>query len=433
MSAEIRALPQNAEAEAAVLGSVLLDPALLDDLDLEPQDFYREAHANLWRMLRAMREDEEPIGLLTILPRLQRDPDRYGGLGYVSALSDQVPSTVNASEMADVVRECRSKRDLILNLLRVVERGYVEDESFAALHEAAEGALRGLVGGTETAWVGAETAMPEALEDVLAAPDEQTDAVWSGWPSLDKIMGGFRRKEFVIIAGRPGSGKSTVADNIATALACSGIPVALFSLEMSCSALAKRRLCAEARVDSTRVLQRRLTDDDRAALRHAEKTLRKIPLLVDDTPGPTVTQIRRRIRRLLQQEPGLRVVFIDYFGLIQKGVGEKRWEQMSSNAKELQQIAKEFDITLVVLSQLGRQVEQRSDKRPMLSDLRETGSLEEAADVVLFCYRDDYYDLQTPARGLMEIIVAKNRSGAVGVAEVHFSPEYTRVDSILIP
>lgn len=425
-----RSLPENIEAERMVLGAVLLDATLLDEVYLEPSDFYREAHANLWRLMKAMRADGDLLSLTTLLPRMNRDPDRYGGLAYVAGLSDDVPSTEATPAYANVVRECRRKRDIILMLQNVLGRAYNTDQDADDLVAEADRLVHAATATAESAWVSQEQDMEEAHAIATAPPESRVDATPTGYHALDALSGGLRHGELVLIAGRPGSGKSTLADNIATRVAETGVPVGILSLEMKRQSLALRRLSAEARVDGMRLQSGTTTETERARLRHAKKRLARLPLFVDDEGGLTVDRIRQKARRLLKDQPSLAVLIIDYFGLIRGGRGEKRYEQASENAKALQQLAKELNVTLVVLSQLGRQVEQRADRRPLLSDLRETGALEEAADQVLFCYRDEYYDRSAKAKGLMEIIVAKNRSGSVGTAYVHFHGCYTRIDNL---
>lgn len=425
-----RSLPHNLEAERAVLGSVLLEPELLDDVELLPSDFYRDAHSSLWRLLKVMREDGDLISTATVIPRL-RDPDRYGGLLYVSGLSDDVPSTVNVGAYADLVRDLARKRALLLGLQSVVGRIYDTDLDLDALLAEAESTVQAAGEQvTESDWVGQDQDMEEAFAAATAPPEARETGASTGYPDLDALTGGLRRGKLVLIAGRPGSAKSTLADNITVHLARAGHPVGVLSLEMKRGDLAMRRLASEARVNGMRLLSGDLSGDERAALRHARKRLAGLPIFVDDETGLTVERVRQKIRRLKKAQPGLRAVVIDYFARLNLGRGDKRWEQASLAAIALANLAKDLDITLILLSQIGRQVEQRADKRPLLSDLRETGALEEAADTILFTYRDSYYNRDSKTPTLMEVIVGKGRSSATGTAYVNFSGPFTRIDPL---
>lgn len=429
-----RQMPQSLDAERFVLGGILIDPERLLDIaeHVAAEDFYRDAHGRLFAAMLEMREAGRPPELHAVLDRISTEPEQFGGVAYVLGLGDSVPTTENLDYYAKLVREKAIARQLIRSAREIAEKA-MEGADTAELVEFAEQAILGVskdTGGGEYRRL-AEVADGEVARlKALVARGESVTGTPSGYPDLDRMLAGLQRSDMVVLAARPSMGKTALAMNITEHAALSGVAVGVFSLEMSGEALASRFLCSTARVSAGRARTGKLHGDDIPKLERAAYDLHAMGILMDDTPALSITQIRGRARRMKAKHPELALVVVDYIGLIHADGKVPREQQVAASSRGLKQLAKELDVTVLVLSQLNRGVESRIDKRPMLSDLRESGAIEQDADVILFIYRDEYYNRDSPFPGQAEVIVAKQRNGPTGVVRLAFHAEHTRFESL---
>lgn len=435
-----RELPQSLEAERAVLGQLLLSPADVT-LGLAEQlaagDFYRGAHQELYRVISAMAEAGEVVETVSVVDRLHREgrAEACGGLAYVSALADGVPSTENLPYYVAIVRDRAIRRRLYLALLDVQSRILAGAEELPALLGAAESAVQSVQEGDaatgELRSIG--VIAEDAYQRVKAAAERASaiTGVTTGYLDLDRMMTGLQPSDLVILAARPAMGKSALAMAVAQHAAESGVGVAVFSLEMSSDQVGARVLSGTASVQLSRIRTGQLSRDrEWPALGEALGRLGELPLYVCDQPALTVGQIRGKVRRLKARDPGLRLVVVDYLQLLGADQRLPREQQVSAMSRGLKALAKELDVAVLALSQLNRGVEQRQDKRPLLSDLRESGAIEQDADVILFIYRDEYYNKETRDRNIAEVIIAKQRNGPTGTVKLFFDGAYTRFDNL---
>lgn len=431
-------VPAHLEAESAVLGSVLLDPSVMDDVleNMQPDDMFAEKHKVIFTAMAELYHEGEPIDLVTLVARLQ---DKHllndvGGIGYLTQLAGSTVTAANAVHYAERVREAAIERKIMQRMQRL-------------LNDAATGTTSGLV--TELQQLAVELAeetaekqevsmLGKVLMDVFEQAERAAESggrgvtgLATGYPEFDRMTTGLHPGEQIIVAARPGVGKTAFSLNVAANAGKAGKSVVVFSLEMPAQQLAQRMLCAEAHIDIGRLRSGQLYPDDWTKMTTAIGTLSDLPVLIDDSAGLTVSDIRARCRRI-KRERGLDLVIVDYLQLLsgRRRRNDNREQEVADISRTLKQIAKELEVPVIALSQLSRSVEQRQDKRPMLSDLRESGSIEQDADIVAFLYRDDYYDKNTERQNIIEIIIAKQRNGPVGTVELAFLKNFNKFVSL---
>ncbi|MBC7346061.1 MAG: replicative DNA helicase [Clostridia bacterium] len=428
-----RPLPHSLEAEQAVLGAMLLErEAIYVALEaLRPDDFYHEAHRALFQVMVSMSDRGQAVDLVTVVDELRRLGllEKVGGMTYVASLGESVPSTSHVGHYARIVREKALLRGLIQAGQQIIQRCYEDGQDVQELLDDAERLVFSL--GQREVREGL-TSVRELLAATLERLEKlsQNRGEVTGLPTfrdLDKLLAGLQPSDLIICAARPGMGKSSFCLNIAQAVALNyHLPVALFSLEMSKAQVAERLLAGAAMVEQHRLRTGYLSEEDWARLTAVLGALAEAPIYIDDTPAPTVLEVRAKARRL-QAERGLGLVVVDYLQLMRgHGRFDNRQQEIAQISRSLKSLARELNVPVLVLSQLNRGVEQRQDKRPIMADLLESGAIEADADVVLFLFRPEYYDPDTDRRGIAEVIVAKHRNGPVGTVELAFLPEYTK-------
>ncbi len=432
-------LPQSLEAERAVLGGLMLDSGQVLPIaeNLKPEDFYREAHQHLFSIIVKMAEEGEPVETVAVCEKVAASgtAEQAGGLDYVQRLPDSVPSTENLEYYAGIVRERSVQRRLIFSVGEIAEKARESDQPLTALLDYAESSVFAVTQESATAdWEQLSTIVDSTFLDIQARAEQGSDVTGTptGFIDLDRKLAGLHPSDLVILAARPAMGKTALALNIATNAAISGAGVGIFSLEMSRAQLATRMLCAQARVDAQKVRTGFLSrENDWPRLTDAAETLYGLPLYIDDSPGLNITQVRSKARRLKSINPGLKVIMLDYIGLLVGDNRVSRERQVAEASQGLKALAKELEVCVIALSQLNRGVEMRDNKRPRLSDLRESGSIEQDADVIMFIYRDDYYNKEnSPEPGVAEVLIEKQRSGATGRIKLAFQGIYTRFENL---
>ncbi|TLS48890.1 replicative DNA helicase [Paenibacillus antri] len=431
--------PQNLEAEQAVLGAILLDSvAIITVMEtLKAEDFYRQAHQYIFEAMIDLNGDNEPIDLITLTTRLQAKQQlgEIGGIQYLTELASAVPTAANVTYYAKIVEEKSMLRRLIRTATEIVTNGYAAADDVGSLLSEAEMRILEISNRkSSTGFISIKDVLMEVFEKVEKLYNDRgkTTGIPSGFPDLDKMTAGFQRSDLIIVAARPSVGKTAFSLNVAQNVAVRAKEtVAIFSLEMSAAQLVQRIICAEANVDAGRIRTGTLEGDDWEKLTMAIGTLSEAEIYIDDTPAITVADIRAKCRRL-KKEKGLGMILIDYLQLIagRGKAGENRQQEVSEISRTLKQIARELEVPVIALSQLSRGVEQRQDKRPMMSDLRESGSIEQDADIVAFLYRDDYYDKESEKKNIIEIIIAKQRNGPVGTVELVFLKNFNKFVSL---
>ncbi|WP_027094459.1 replicative DNA helicase [Cohnella thermotolerans] len=436
---EGRIPPQNLEAEQAVLGAILLEAeALITAMErIRAEDFYSVAHQRIFEAMTDLNDDNQPLDLVTLTARLQDKGqlEEIGGVTYLAKLANAVPTAANVEYYAQIVEEKSMIRRLIRTATQIVSNGFAAEDDVAVLINDAEQRIMEISNRrSSSGFISIRDVLMDVFERVefLFNHKGGTTGIPSGFRDLDKMTSGFQRSDLIIVAARPSVGKTAFALNIAQNVAVrAGETVAIFSLEMSAAQLVQRMLCAESNVDAGRMRTGYLEGDDWEKLTMAIGALSEAEVYIDDTPGITVADIRAKCRRL-KKEKGLGMIVIDYLQLIQgRGKpGENRQQEVSEISRTLKQIARELEVPVIALSQLSRGVEQRQDKRPMMSDLRESGSIEQDADIVAFLYRDDYYNQDTEKKNIIEIIIAKQRNGPVGTVELVFLKNFNKFVSL---
>lgn len=430
-----RTPPHNIEAEQAVIGAIFLEPEAFSTASelLLPGDFYRASHQRIFETMLKLSDRGEPIDLVTVTTDLSNSKqlEEAGGVSYLAQLAESVPTAANIEYYAKIVEEKAVLRRLIRTATDIVTTTFTrEDEVEDVLNEAEKSILE--VSGRKN--TGSFKEIKDVLIEVydkielLHRSNADVTGIPTGYRDLDKMTSGFQRNDLIIIAARPSVGKTAFALNIAQNVAVNTDEnVAIFSLEMGADQLVQRILCAEGNIDATRLRSGKLESEDWTKLTMAMGSLSNAGIYIDDTPGIRVSEIRSKCRRL-KQEHGLGMILIDYLQLIQGSgkPGENRQQEVSEISRSLKGLARELNVPLIALSQLSRGVEQRQDKRPMMSDLRESGSIEQDADIVGFLYRDDYYDKESEKQNIIEIILAKQRNGPVGTVELAFVKEYNK-------
>ncbi|WP_090574561.1 replicative DNA helicase [Paenibacillus sp. OV219] len=430
-----RVPPQNMEAEQAVLGAVLLQTeALITAMErVRSEDFYLPSHQLIFEAMIELGESSQPIDLVTLTAYLQdhQQLEEIGGVSYLAKLGNSVPTAANVDYYAQIVEEKSMLRRLIRTATNIVSNGYAAAEDVGSMLSEAESRILEISNRrSSSGFISIRDVLMEVFEKVefLYSNKGGASGIPSGFSDLDKMTSGFQRNDLIIIAARPSVGKTAFALNVAQNVGVrSKETVAIFSLEMSAAQLVQRMICAESNVDAGRMRTGYLEGDDWEKLTMAIGSLSEAQIYIDDTPGITVADIRAKCRRL-KKERGLGMILIDYLQLIQgRGkAGENRQQEVSEISRTLKQIARELEVPVIALSQLSRGVEQRQDKRPMMSDLRESGSIEQDADIVAFLYRDDYYDKESEKKNIIEIIIAKQRNGPVGTVELAFLKNFNK-------
>ncbi|WZX99791.1 replicative DNA helicase [Bacillus sp. FSL W7-1360] len=427
--------PQNIEAEQAVLGACFLAGQAVTTASerLLPEDFYRVSHQRIYEVMLDLAERGEPVDLVTVTSTLQDRGwlDEIGGVTYLTDLANAVPTAANVEYYSRILEEKSLLRRLIRAATNIAKNGYASEEEVDAILDEAEKAILDVSHRKNSgSFVSIKDVLVETYDRIEMLQKTRGDitGLATGFSELDTMTAGFQRSDLIIVAARPSVGKTAFALNIAQNVATkSDVNIAIFSLEMGASQLVTRMLCAEGNIDAQRMRTGALEEEDWQKLTMAMGSLSRAGIYIDDSPGVKVSDIRAKCRRL-QQEKGLGLILIDYLQLIQGHgrSGENRQQEVSEISRTLKAIARELDVPVIALSQLSRGVESRQDKRPMMSDIRESGSIEQDADIVAFLYRDDYYDKETENQNIIEIIIAKQRNGPVGTVELAFIKEYNK-------
>ncbi len=436
--------PHSVEAEQAVLGGLMLDNRAWDQVAdrVSEEDFYRPDHRTIFRAIRALADRDQPFDVVTLAEWLEPrgELENAGGLAYLGTLANETPSAANIRAYADIVRERSILRQLIAVAGEIADAAFhprerdsrdILDEAERKVFEIAEQRMRGQEG-----FQPLKRLVKGALEyiDRVIDNNDGVTGVPTGYEDLDQMTSGLQRGDLIIVAGRPSMGKTSFAMNMAEYAAIKKrLPVAVFSMEMPGDHLAIRMLSSIGRVNQQRLRTGRLRDEDWPRLTSAVELLNDVPLYIDDTPALTPTELRARARRLARQhqpEGGLGLILVDYLQLMQASSrGENRATEISEISRSLKALAKELRVPVIALSQLNRSLEQRPNKRPVMSDLRESGAIEQDADVIMFIYRDEVYNEDSPDKGVAEIIIGKQRNGPIGTVRLTFLGEYTRFEN----
>src|SRR5499433_3353931 len=439
-----RTLPHNLEAERSVLGAILLhnDAFNLAAEVIDSHDFFRDAHRRIFDKMVRLADRGEAIDLVTLKEELARSSelDEIGGPAYIAALVDGVPRSTNVEHYAKIIKEKSTLRNLIFSANKIVSTAYEAEEDADVILDQAEHAIFAIADDkVRDGFVSLRELAHNSLETIekLSARKELVTGVPTGFTDLDEMTSGLQSGDLVIVAARPSMGKTSLVLNIAQHVGTkTDMTVGFFSLEMSKEQLFMRLLTSEARIDAHRMRGGFLGERDWGRLSTAIGTLSEAKIFIDDTPSIGVLEMRAKCRRLAA-EHGLHLVVIDYIQLMQgRGRFENRTLELASISRSLKGLAKELGVPIIVLSQLSRAPESRSDHRPQLSDLRESGALEQDADVVAFIYRDDVYQDKsqppTDAQGVAEIIIGKQRNGPTGVVKLAFIREFTRFENLAL-
>jgi replicative DNA helicase len=446
---DVRLPPQAVEAEQSVLGGLLLDNTAFDRIAdaIAETDFYRDEHRRIFRHIGKLLEQGKPADAVTVAESLDRtgEGDAAGGLAYLGELAMNTPSAANVQYYAGIVHDRAILRQLVgvcdeiaASALKPQERDSRQllDEAEGRIFAIAESGLRGRSGFQHI-----EPLLKRVVDRIQELYDRDNPSditgVPTGYHDLDTLTSGLQAGDLLIVAGRPSMGKTSFALNIAEYVAIEiGLPVAVFSMEMSGTQLAMRMLSSVGRLDAHRVRTGKLNDDEWEHLSFALGKLHEAPLHIDETPELKPRELRARARRLHRQCGKLGLVIIDYLQLMSSsntGKGENRATEVSEITRSLKALAKELNVPVIALSQLNRSLEQRPNKRPVMSDLRESGAIEQDADVIVFIYRDEHYNSDTPDKGVAEIIIGKQRNGPTGMVRLTFLGEYTRFENYAAP
>jgi replicative DNA helicase len=428
-------VPQNLDAEISVLGASMLTPNVIPGVSeiIRPHHFYRQAHQRIYEAIEDLFSRGEPIDPITVCEELANRAalEAVGGRAFVHSLVTAVPAATNARQYAEIVRENYYLRSLIKVGGEITEMGYRREHPPMDLIDRAEQMVFDI---SQTRVVGEFSPISELIDESWPELERTmteghlTVGCATGFRDLDVIISGFQPSNLVILAARPSMGKTALALNIARNVAVDqGKGVAIFSLEMSKMEVVNRMMCSEARVDHWRVRRGMLQPNEWSKLAAACTPLHVAPIFIDDSASLNLMEIRAKARRLRAKEKNLGLIILDYLQLMMGDIGaENRQQEVSRISRGLKILARELDVPVLALSQLSRQVEQRAGNKPVLSDLRESGSIEQDADVVLFIYRDEVYNRDSPDKGTAEIIVGKQRNGPIGECKLAFAQNYTR-------
>jgi len=432
--------PQNIEAEQSVLGSLLLDKeALIKVADfLKSDDFYRDDHKVIYEAILKLYEKRKPIDVLTLTDILEKEKKlkSVGGASYLTTLVNSVPTAANVVTYAQIIQQKATLRRLISAATSIAEMGFDENTEMETLLDKAESTLFNVSQQYVRQYF-------TPIKDVLAESFERIDklhrekgvlrGVPTGFKNLDNLLAGLQKSDLIILASRPSVGKSSLALNIADHIACeTKTAVGIFSLEMSKEQIIDRLLCLRGSVDSWKLRTGNLEDEDFGKLNYAMGVLSEAPIFIDDSPMLNAMEIRTKARRL-QADNDLGLIVVDYLQLMQGASyhgSDNRVQEVSEISRNLKALARELDVPVLALSQLSRAVEHRPDKKPVLADLRESGSIEQDADVVMFIYRDDAYDQESDKKNIAEILIRKHRNGPTGDIELYWKPEYMKFATI---
>ncbi|MBS0597095.1 MAG: replicative DNA helicase [Burkholderiaceae bacterium] len=441
--AQLRIPPHSIEAESSVLGGLLLDNSAWDRVGdvLIEGDFYRYEHRLVYGVLAKLVADSKPADVITVHEELQRQGkgDEIGGLAYLNALAQYVPSASNIRRYAEIVRERSILRQLVSASDDIATSAFnTQGRAVAAILDDAESKIF-KIGEQSSRMKQGFQAMDSLVVQLLDRVQEMADnpndvtGVPTGFYDLDRMTAGLQAGDLVVLAARPSMGKTAFAINIAEHVALNeGLPVAVFSMEMGASQLAVRIVGSIGRIDQGHLRTGRLTDEEWPRLTEAIERLRNVSLHIDETPGLTPAELRANARRLARQCGKLGLIVVDYLQLMSgsSGSDENRATELGEISRGLKALAKELQCPVIALSQLNRSVEQRTDKRPMMSDLRESGAIEQDADIIMFIYRDDYYNKESREPGVAEIIIGKQRNGPTGTVKLAFIKPLTRFESL---
>lgn len=444
--------PQNIEAEQAVLGAVFLSPdALANAMEfVEAKDFYRRAHQLLFQAMIDLNDDGEAIDVLTVNNRLEMNNqlDDVGGVAYIAELASSVPTAANVGYYAKLVAEKAVLRRVIAAATNIITQAKEQDEPVSDLLESAERQIMEVAENrTQSGFKEISKVLTDSLDEIdkLSQQDEDITGLATGYKDFDHMTAGLQPDNLIILAARPAVGKTAFALNIAQNIGTStDKTIALFSLEMSAESLVNRMLCAEGSISANHLRTGQLDEQEWANLIVAVGALSKTSIYIDDTPGIKMSEIRAKSRRLAKEKGNLGLIVIDYLQLIEGSNKESRQQEVSEISRQLKKLSKELSVPIIALSQLSRGVEQRQDKRPVLSDIRESGSIEQDADIVAFLYRDDYYERadgddddtdnagqpENQDVGEVELIIEKNRAGARGTVKLLFIKSYNKFANI---
>ena len=435
-----RVPPQNLEAEQSVLGALLIEREAISKVTefLKPIDFYRDAHKVVFETILELYAKNDAIDLITVTEHLRKENklEAAGGVSYVASLANSVPTAANVVYHARIIEEKALLRQLINSATAIAGLGYEANEEVDLILDKAEKMILDVASrkvGKE--FVPIKTIILDAFTKIeqLYASKGGITGLSTGFKDLDMLTAGLQASDLILIAARPSMGKTAFVLNIAQHVAVRDKqPVAFFSLEMSKEQLVQRMLCAEATIDASRLRIGQLEDKDWTNLIEGADRLSSAPIYIDDTAGINVVELRSKARRL-QQEHGLKLIIIDYLQLMQGNGGgrsENRQQEISEISRSLKSLARELNVPVIALSQLSRGVESRQTKKPMLSDLRESGSLEQDADIVAFLYREDYYNPDTDQKNITEVIIAKHRNGPVDTVQLFFHKQFTKFSNL---
>jgi replicative DNA helicase len=437
----LRVPPQSVEAEQAVIGGLMLAPDSLDRVGdlLTEEDFYRRDHRLIYRAIRELSEKSKPFDAVTLGEWLEANnlADQIGGTGYLIELASTTPSAANIRAYAEIVREKSVLRQLIEVGTEIVNDGFKPEgrESREVLSAAEMKVFRIAEQGSRgrADFVPLREAMKDAFQLLQERYENQGNVTGlpSGYQDLDEMTAGFQPSDLIILAARPAMGKTTLALNIAEFAALkTKKAVVVYSMEMSASQLAFRLISSIGRVNATRLRTGQLEDEDWSRVNMAIKMLSDVKIFIDDTPALSPDVLRSKARRI-KREHDLGLIVIDYLQLMTvPGTGENRATEISEISRSLKALAKELNVPVIALSQLNRSLETRTDKRPVMADLRESGAIEQDADIIVFIYRDEYYHKDSQDKGLAEVIIGKQRNGPTGTVKLKFFGEYTRFDNL---
>ncbi|NVB81515.1 MAG: replicative DNA helicase [Kofleriaceae bacterium] len=445
MARDRRVLPHNLDAEASILGGIILRNEVLLQLEtLEIEDFYHHQHKVVFEAIRNLEAAAKPIDVVTLENEIDKKGklEAIGGIAFLGELALRVPTVDNIIAYNDIVKDHSQARKLILAASEISEKGYEEDLEIRDYLDDAESKIFEV---TQRKDKSGPEAVKSLVKKVFSSLDERFKSdggitgVPTGFADLDARTAGLQPTELIILAARPAMGKTSFALSLAQNAATTGAwPCLVFSLEMSSTQLAERMLCSEARVDSSSLRRGQLQRQDMTNLTYAAATLSKAPILIDDTPALSIREVRARARRFrsnkeLFQGKKTGLILVDYLQLMRgspQAAKASREQEISEISRGLKSLAKEIECPVLALSQLNRSLENRTDKRPQLSDLRESGAIEQDADVILFIYRDVVYNKETEHPNIAEVIIGKNRHGATGTIDTHFEGRYTRFENM---
>ena len=432
--------PQNIDAEQAVLGAMLIKKEAIAEVSqlLRPEDFYRDAHKIIYEAMLALFNRNEPADIVTVTNYLDKENklDKVGGITFVTALANIVPTAANVNFHANIVREKADLRHLINTATDIAGMAYEATDDVSDVIDKSEKMIMEVANRQN---VSTFTPMQEIVMETFDKINTLYESkggltgISCGFKDLDALTSGLQASDLILVAARPSMGKTAFTLNIAANVALKEKKtVAFFSLEMSKQQLVQRMLCSEGGIDSQKLKNADLSTEDWEKLVRTADKVSAAPLYIDDTAGITVNELRSKARRL-KAEHGLDLIIIDYLQLMQgrsKGGSDNRQQEISDISRSLKAVARELNVPVIALSQLSRSVESRQIKRPMRSDLRESGSLEQDADIVMFLYREDYYDPETANKNITEVIVAKHRNGPVDTVKMFFKKEFTRFNDL---